>query len=176
VIQTTILGTAPTDYVLGTCEPCQRPVRATRADPRRYVQIDCPDCGAPVSAERLLAVHSREECGGNCMRAYRPHCTCACGGTFHGSLFGAEASREQLQAGLTHYRRRAETVQRHAIGAFGQWASRHHDVVAALTGPRRLLDCAFLRGMAARLGDDPPRPLTDNQTYMVRLLLTRRTA
>ena len=174
-----------TNYFLGVCQPCNRPVRDTATTTSRYTTITCPQCHSPVRAERLVAVTTEDVCDGRCMGAAGPNCSCACGGVNHGRAFGVLSTHEELESALEAYRNRlaAAAAKRDARQAreqaaqralFDQWlAAGNTDVVEYLTGPHAPIDNEFIDDMTRLV--ERHRPLTDRQAGAVRKFLTRHT-
>lgn len=78
-----------TTVYLGTCQPCNRPVRAELGqDHGPRATFGCVDCGQPVRGDRLAAVTTTLVCDGSCMTARRKVCGCGCGGANHGRVWG----------------------------------------------------------------------------------------
>jgi hypothetical protein len=174
--------TEATANFLGVCDPCQRPIRVTLTDhPGRFAETGCAECGQPVSVERLHAVITAEICDGRCMGATGPSCSCACGGTNHGSSFArttttyelesAVAAYREQQAALAHRRQvRLDRLNRERAAAFAEWAADHSDVITYLTD-RRPVWSEFLADMAANIAAKDT--LTDRQVDAVRRQIAR---
>src|SRR6266566_1229014 len=93
---------------LGVCARDNRPVRCEfPLDMGPSANIPCPQCGQPVSGERLHAVTTTLTCDGSCRSARRPWCECGCGGINHGNVWTAGAliyQREVVESALANYR------------------------------------------------------------------------
>lgn len=84
-----MLTATQTTAYMGTCEPCNRPVRYDAGTMLARVRpIPCPDCGRTTEGRRLAAVTSTLVCDGSCMGAFGNMCVCGCGGINHGAAWG----------------------------------------------------------------------------------------
>lgn len=134
-----ILAATRTDFFLGVCEPCKRPVRGCDDQaPGKYARLTCPQCSQYVTGERLFATVNADPCHGRCMGAGGPSCSCSCGGANHGRVWQYES--EETETALTAYRARlakqeAEAATRRQAkenarrAAFQSWADDHADVI-----------------------------------------------
>jgi len=173
---TYLAAATPLPVFLGTCTPCQRPMRVRdeeyRGDGRPGT---CPDCAGAVALERVYGTTSRMTCDPRCEGATGPSCSCGCGGINHGGAWSK--SGEMLAGALARYRdaqakraeaarKRADAAQRKAKTAFDEW---YDDANAAgdltwLDEVGRDVD-GFLGELAERVDDG--KMLTERQLACV---------
>lgn len=179
-----IIDSRATAYFLGRCTPCVRPVRTHNTDATgRYLHVPCPECGEPVTAERLHTADSIAPCDGRCMGAVGPRCECSCEGENHGKSWSALTvdTDEWRESALARYRanvaareeaarRRRERQRAEKEAAFARWCDENRDVAEYLADPttysRPGRPNQFLDDMADHLAS--AEPLTTNQADAVR--------
>lgn len=99
---------ATTDF-LGTCKPCNRPMRWTNPDRPEKFKTDtatCAQCGAKFKGQRVYATQSQRACDISCQYAKSDRCACSCRGKNHGNKFNPIFAGEALAANLGLYRKR----------------------------------------------------------------------
>lgn len=173
--------TEPTTHFLGVCAVCVRPVRDTVPGVTgRYATLTCPECGGPVTGERLHAVTTTDVCDGRCMGATGPQCSCACGGKNHGGRYIPTAHSEELESAVEAFRARqaaldAQRVEKQRketdrkVKAFAPWAEQHRDVIDYLAGYDGLSE--FVESLSEQVGRY--RELSDKQVTAVRRMITK---
>ncbi|MER5579022.1 hypothetical protein [Streptomyces massasporeus] len=172
-----ILSKRPTDYFLGTCDPCRLPVRATVPEAREDVRhIACPQCGAKTRVSRIYATTVDASCDAACMGAVGPACSCSCGGANHGRSWAPATYESHTTAdALARYRerldkqereraRKAEAERRRRRAAFEAWAKDYSDVIEFLKSTD--INNQFIDDMRRYV--DRLDVLTERQTAAVR--------
>lgn len=99
---------ATTDF-LGTCKPCNRPMRWSNPDRPEKFKTDtatCAQCGAKFKGQRVYATQSQRACDISCQYAKSDRCACSCRGKNHGNRFNPIFAGEALAANLGLYRKR----------------------------------------------------------------------
>jgi hypothetical protein len=104
-----IISYQPTTDFLGTCKPCNRPLRWSNPDRPEKFKTDtatCAGCGAKLKGQRVYATQSQRACDISCQFAKSDKCACSCRGKNHGNMFNPIVAGETLAANLGLYRQR----------------------------------------------------------------------
>lgn len=140
-----ILSKRPTEFFVGACEPCRRPVRGSFPEANGDVLgIACPECGAKTRVSRIYATTVDASCDAACMGAVGPACSCSCGGENHGGSWAPATYEDYISAdALAKYReriekqdrernRKAQAERKRRRDEFDAWAEDHGDVLEFL--------------------------------------------
>lgn len=156
-----IIAAHPTPYYLGTCKPCNRPVRVTiETAANDHRTVGCPACGQEVAAQRLYATTTAEICHPRCHNATGRDCDCGCGGHNHGKTWATTTSEAVADEIAAWRERQAQAEARRAgahaskVRAFEQWAAdtESGDVIAWLASDDRPAS-QFLDSLAERIAE-----------------------
>ena len=104
-----VIAYQPTADFLGTCKPCNLPVRWSNPDRPEKFKTDtttCAGCGAKLKGQRIYATQSQRACDISCQFAKSDKCACSCRGKNHGIKFNPIIAGETLAANLGLYRQR----------------------------------------------------------------------
>lgn len=183
-----IAAARPLPVFLGTCAACPRPVRfADDTAASDYLAGTCPDCAAPVKAERLYGTVTRMTCAPACMGAYGPNCECACGGINHGGTW-SEPGR-MLAGELAAYRAgvarreaerqaRADRERGRKQRAFDAWRADGNDATVTALLATDWEAAEYPNGFLADLASQLRRldPLTPRQADAAASTIAKRAA